>query len=109
MRRGGGNSAAIRKAGQYGVKAQDILADHMQVGGPETPVIRGFLVGIPRRRDIIGERVEPNVHDVVVVARHRHSPFEGCAGNRKSSSPPFTKLTTSFRRDRGRIKRGLAS
>src|SRR3546814_3752307 len=41
-----------------GMKAQDILADHMQVGWPVTPEFRAVRIGVADGRDVIGERVE---------------------------------------------------
>src|SRR3546814_13809373 len=59
-----------------GMKAQDILADHMQVGWPVTPEFRAVRIGVADGRDVIGERVEPDIHDVGIVARDRDAPLD---------------------------------
>ena len=60
------------------VKAQDILADHMQIGWPEFGVpfgIAEFTVGWPSGRgQIVGQRIKPYIHHMRVVIRHRNAP-----------------------------------
>ena len=38
---------------------------------------------VAKPRDIVGERVQPHVHDVFFVKVHGHAPSEGYAGNAK--------------------------
>ena len=57
------------------VEAQNLLADQVQVGGPEALALD--------RRLISDERVEPDVEDVRRFAFHRNAPLDICAGDRK--------------------------
>ena len=61
-----------------GMEAHDLLADEMDVGGPE---FREFLrvVEEARRRDIIRQRVEPDIDYMLFVAGHGDAPVEGGA------------------------------
>ena len=52
-----------------GMEARDVLADHVRVRGPEFPA--RSLVREPGRGDVIGERVDPDIHD---VPRDRRAP-----------------------------------
>src|SRR5205807_4101878 len=57
-----------------GVKAQDFLADQMQVGRPE--VLEFRVIGIAHTGHIAGERVRPNVEDVLLIARPGDAPLQ---------------------------------
>ena len=70
-----------------GVEAQDVLADHVQVGRPEGRVFTAIGFRKTDAGDVVGQGVQPHVHDVIFVARHRHPPFEGGAGNREVLKP----------------------
>ena len=64
------------------MEADDVLADHVQVGRPVLPQ-RIAGVGIAALGDVVGERVQPDVHDVLGIARHRHAPREAGARHRE--------------------------
>ena len=69
-----------------GVEAQNILADDMHVRGPVLAEMLALLlvslIGIvSERRNIVGQRVQPDVNDVTGVEIHGNSPREGGAGN----------------------------
>ena len=74
-----------------GVKAQDVLAHHVQVGGPVGLKFPMIFIGIANGGDVVCERVQPHVHDVIVVARHRNAPLERGARNRQIVQPAFDK------------------
>jgi len=65
------------------VKAHDVLADDVQV---RRPILLEFLtrrVGKANGRDVVGQRIDPYIHDVFGVARDPYSPIEGGARERK--------------------------
>ena len=72
-----------------GVKPHDILADDMRIGRPMTGIKVRIFIGIAQRRDVIGQGVDPDVHHVVRVPRHRHAPIEGGARDRKIAQARF--------------------
>ncbi len=57
-----------------GVVAQNILANNLNVGGPI--FLEGVTVGVAERGNVVGEGIEPHVHDLVRIARNRHAPVE---------------------------------
>ena len=71
-----------------GVKAQDILAHHMHISWPETLILLGIHIRIAERGDVIGQGIEPDIHDMAFMGaitgiRHRHAPIEGGPGDRQ--------------------------
>ncbi len=62
------------------VEAHDVLADHVEIG---RPVFRHPLgvVGVADGREVVGQRIDPDVHHVVRVVRHRDAPFQRGARN----------------------------
>ena len=74
------------------VEPHDILADDMNIGGPEFHIgFRGFI-GKTGRGDIIGQRVQPDIHDMLVIARHRNAPIETGARNGQIRQPLFHEI-----------------
>ena len=71
------------------VEAQDILAHHVQVRRPEGGERLTVFIGIADGRDVVCERVQPDVHDVVRIVRHRHAPAEGGAADREVAQARF--------------------
>ena len=69
------------------VEAQDVLADHVDVGRPVAAEIGRVGVGIAGRRDVVGQRVDPNVHHMVGIVGHRHAPLETGARDREVVEP----------------------
>ena len=64
-----------------GVEADDLLADKVDVGGPELRVIVVLVVHEAERRAVVEERVDPDVNDVTGVKVHGDAPGEARAGN----------------------------
>ena len=58
-----------------GVEPQDVLADRVDVGGPHPREPLGS-VGVARGGDVVRERVEPDVADVLRVPGQRDAPVE---------------------------------
>ena len=76
-----------------GMEPEDVLADHMQVGRPEPAVALGIAeraVGRPSCcGDIVRQRIEPDIHHMRVVVRHRNAPGEARAADRQVAQPAF--------------------
>jgi len=72
------------------VEADDVLADDVEIG---RPVFGKFAVRIrvADAGDVIGQRVQPDIHDVFFIARHRHAPVEGGAGDGEVLQPALHK------------------
>ena len=45
--------------------------------GPELGVLLVVLIGVVDGRDVVGERVEPDINHVLRVSRHGDAPAEG--------------------------------
>ena len=57
------------------MEAHDVLADDMQVGGPV-----GRALALLRKAgggQVVGQGVDPHIHDVLLVAGHGNAPVEG--------------------------------
>ncbi len=65
------------------VEAHDVLADHVQRGRPVALEFFAVGVGEADAGDVIGQRVHPHIHDVLVVAGHADAPVEGGARDRQ--------------------------
>ena len=66
-----------------GVEADDVLADEVQVCRPiALELLGGVAVAVVADAgDVVRKRIEPNVHDVLVVKIDRNAPLEGGSGN----------------------------
>ncbi len=99
-------SAHQKRRPVNGVEPDNVLADHMDIGRPVFPALRAF-VRIARRRDVIGERIDPHIHDVLGIVGYWNTPIERRARNRKVAQARFDEardLVASFRRqDEARI------
>ena len=62
-----------------GVELEDVLADHVQVGGPEALGQVLALAGVGERRVVVEERVPPDVDHLSRVPRHRNAPGDASA------------------------------
>ena len=63
------------------VEAHDVLGDHVDVGGPEFVVIVVAAVQVAQRGDIVGERVDPDIDNVLLVKGDGNAPAERGARN----------------------------
>ena len=91
---------------EHAMEADDVLADHVQVGRPVLPQ-RVAGVGIAALGDVVGERVEPDVHDVLGIAGHRHAPGEAGARHREVLQPALDEaqdlVAPAVRPDEARV------
>ena len=65
------------------VEAHDVLADDVQRRRPVALEHLALVVGKADAGDVIGQRVDPHIHDVLVVAGHADAPVEGRARDRE--------------------------
>ena len=56
-----------------GMEAKDVFADELGGGGPE---IGDGLIGVAEDGEVVGKGVDPDVHDLGVVAWDGHAPSE---------------------------------
>ena len=75
-----------------GVEPDDVLADHVQIGRPVALEQIRFGVGKAGPGQVVGQRVDPDVHDVVGVIGYLNAPVERgardgevCAARRRRS------------------------
>ena len=61
------------------VKAHDVFGDHVHVGRPVFVVVVVGVVQIAQRGDIVRERVDPHIDDVLFVKGDGNAPLEGRA------------------------------
>ena len=69
------------------MESQNVLADHVQISWPELQKHFRIGVGIADGGDVVGQRIEPHIHYVVRIVRHRHTPFEAGPRDRKILQP----------------------
>src|SRR5215470_17962221 len=58
------------------MEPQDVLADNVKIGGPESGKFQTLGIRIAGCSDVIGQRVEPYIDHMVRVARNRDPPAE---------------------------------
>ena len=63
------------------MKADDLLADKVDVGGPELIVIVVLFVHEAESGAVVEQRIDPDIDDVAGIEVHRHAPGEARAGN----------------------------
>ena len=89
------------------VEAHDVLADDVQVRRPVVPELPG-LVGKADAGDVVGEGVDPHVHDVLLVAGNLDAPVEGGARDRQVLEPALDEahdlVATLLRADELRMR-----
>ena len=83
------------------MEARDVLADDMNVGGPEfgaRAVVRETGGG-----DVVGQRVDPDIHHMLRIARNWYAPAEIGAADRKIGQAALDEgddlVAIFFRRD----------
>ena len=76
----------------YGMKPCNFLTHHMRVCRPEFLKQVVIITAIAKCADIVSQRINPDIHDMLVIVRHRHAPIKGCARNRQIFKPDLTKL-----------------
>ncbi len=72
------------------VEADNILADNVDIGGPEAREIAAF-VWIANAGHIGGERIDPDIHHVAGRVGHGHTPIKAGARNTQILEAAFHK------------------
>ncbi len=70
------------------VKADDVLADDVHIGRPVAPVRIAFI-GKADAGDVVGQGVEPDIHDMLGIVRDLDAPVECGPRNRQISQSAF--------------------
>ena len=71
-----------------GVEAGDVLADNVQAGGPVFfKELAALAAVVAKAGDIVGQRIQPDVDDVLGVEVHRDAPLYGGAGHAQVLEP----------------------
>ena len=65
------------------MEANNLLADHLHIGGPVFLVLCRVVRAVAERRDVVGQRIEPDVDHVLGIVRNRNAPGEGAAADGK--------------------------
>ncbi len=65
------------------MEADDVLADDMHLSRPEALELVGLHIREADSGQVVGERVDPHIHDVFRIAGHRNAPVEGGARDGK--------------------------
>ena len=65
------------------MKAHDVLADDVEVRRPVFAEFFALRIGITDGGDVIRQRVDPDIHHVLGIARHLDAPVECGARNRQ--------------------------
>ena len=75
---GKGRPRGQKKCGPVdAVEAADLLADHVDVGGPvffKSRLVLGSVAAVAESGNVVGERIPPHVDDVLLVAREPEFP-----------------------------------
>ena len=80
-----------------GVKADDVFTDDVDVCGPIFFVERSSLFAVESEpRDIVEQRVQPDIDDVFRVEGHRDTPLEGGTRNAQILQPRFKEVVDHF-------------
>ena len=80
------------------METNDVLADEVQIGGPILFILFAVIAvrRISQPRDIVRQRVQPDVHDVLLVERHLNPPLERGSGNAEILQPLQKKIVHHF-------------
>ena len=68
------------------VKTDDVLTNKVEAGGPEL-FPQPTTIGVAQAGDVIGECIDPHIHDVVVMSGYFDAPVETGAADRKIFQP----------------------
>ena len=66
-----------------GVEAKNILSDNVNVCRPGASYCIARLPRVARDCEIIGQRIDPDIHDVAIAAGHLDAPVETGAADRQ--------------------------
>ena len=91
-----------------GMESQDILADEVRVRWPVLPPRCG-LVRKAAGRDVVVQRIQPDIHHVPRRARHRNAPGEAGAADRQVPQPAAHEAQHLVAAAGGRMKSGSSS
>ena len=85
------------------MEAHDFLAHQMHVRRPVFVKQLRMIGAVAQRGNVIGKRVDPNVHHVLGIEIHRHAPLEGCAAHAQILKSGTQEIIQHFVRPRRRL------
>ena len=109
MRFGGGNAGGHQERGpDHACCADDFLADDVVI---DRPVLLHWLSSRAEaeRRQVVGQRIEPDVHDVLRIVWNRNAPLERRAADAQILEAGFEQPEDLVQPERGLQKFGIAS
>ena len=86
-----------------GVEADDLLADEMDVRRPVLLIEAVVLGTVAQRVDVVGQRVNPDVHGMVGVKVNRDAPLDRRAGNAQILQARNQEVVEHLRRAGSRL------
>ena len=89
-----------------GVETDDFFSDQMHVSRPVTSEFV-FFDGVANGGDVVGERVGPDVENVLFVTLPRNAPLQSGTADGKVAQAATTKEMTSLRRASGWMNSGF--
>ena len=82
------------------MESHDILTDQVEIGGPPFCETLG-IIGVARASEVVGQRIDPHIHDMAVAAGHLDPPVEAGARDGKIHQSAFDEfqnlVTATFR------------
>ena len=91
----------------YGMETDDILADQVQIRRP-VAFKPAALPAIADPGQVIGQRVDPDIHDMAGAARHGYAPVKAGARDRQIAEATLDEaqhlVTAAFRADEIRVR-----
>ena len=89
---------------QNRVETHNFLADEMNVSRPELLKVVVLFVLIAQRRDVVGQRVNPYVYDVLRIRQHRNTPVKAGTGYTGICQTRLDEVVEHLMRTRGRLQ-----
>ena len=78
------------------METYDFLTNNVYVSRPEFFEQAVVFCAVTQSSDIVGQRVYPNIYDVVGVKFYRYAPFEGGTGNSQIFQTGFQEVVDHF-------------
>src|SRR5581483_5293944 len=73
------------------VKADNFFANHLQIGRPVLLKLAGIARSVAERRNVIRERVQPDINHMSRIIGHRDAPLKGAAADRQIAQAAANK------------------
>ena len=85
----------------HAVEAHNFLPNHLQIGWPVSFELAGIARRVAESRDVVGQRIQPDIDHVFGIVRHRNAPGKRAAADGKVLQSTFDErndfVATRFR------------